>query len=50
LKDKCAWNKSRDIPIVPSCHGTDFFIAEKICETGFASLSSLDSGYYGKGI
>lgn len=24
--------------------GTDFSVAEKICETGFASLSSLDAG------
>jgi hypothetical protein len=28
----------------------DFLIAEKIAQTGFAALSSLDSGYYGKGI
>jgi len=27
-----------------------FFIAEKIAETGFATLSSLDSGYFGRGI
>lgn len=24
-------------------------LAEKICENGFAALSSLDAGYYGKG-
>lgn len=30
--------------------GLDLMVAEKICENGFAALSSLDAGYYGKGI
>jgi len=31
-------------------HGTDANIAKQICSAGFAALSSLDAGYYGKGI
>jgi len=45
-----SWNDHIRVPIVPMLHGTDGGIAEKICETGFASLSSLDAGYFGKGI
>jgi len=48
--DRFSWNSILDCPIIPVCHGTEFAIAERICETGFASLSSLDAGYYGKGI
>jgi len=44
------WNKSIDIPILPVCHGTDHYIAEKISQTGFATLSTTDAGYYGRGI
>jgi len=47
---KYAWNIETDTMIIPACHGTNQSIAEKICETGFASLSSLDAGYFGKGI
>lgn len=43
------WCQDR-IPIIPVCHGTDRTIAEKICETGFANLSTTDAGWYGKGI
>jgi len=45
-----AWNKNEEIPILPVLHGTDATIAWKICQTGFASLSSLDAGFYGRGI
>lgn len=38
------------IPLVPVLHGTDLNVAKKIAKTGFASLSSLDAGYFGKGI
>jgi len=38
------------VPIMPSVHGTDFDIAEKIMQTGFATISILDAGYFGKGI
>lgn len=44
------WNKDSTCPIIPAIHGTDFMIAEKICENGFAALSSLDAGYFGQGI
>jgi len=48
------WNDKEKCPpgarILPVLHGTDAQIAEKICETGFAALSSLDAGYFGKGI
>jgi len=46
----CAYNLNLAVPIVPSVHGTDFFIAEKIAQTGFAAISILDEGYFGKGI
>jgi len=45
-----SWNSDTESYIVPACHGTNTTIGEKICETGFASLSSLDAGYFGKGI
>jgi len=44
------WNKDIKSPIMLVAHGTDFSTAEKICETGFANLSLLDKGYFGKGI
>ncbi len=45
-----SYNQKLSIPLIPALHGTDSFIAEKIAKTGFASLSSLDAGYFGKGI
>jgi len=54
LASSYSWNLKDNnlvpVPIIPVCHGTDLPIAEKICETGFAALSSLDDGWYGKGI
>jgi hypothetical protein len=50
LVANCDWNDNLSVPIIPCCHGTGRFVAEKIAETGFAALSSLDAGYYGKGI
>jgi len=45
------WNTSTMTPtIIPAVHGTGREVAWKICSTGFASLSSLDAGFYGKGI
>jgi len=47
------WNQGLpegDLPVIVACHGTDLDIAKKICETGFAALSTLDSGFYGKGV
>lgn len=46
-----AWNEGEAaVPIVPALHGSDLAIAERIAQTGFASLSTLDDGYFGKGI
>eukprot|EP01123_Difflugia_compressa_P015883 TRINITY_DN9294_c0_g1_i1.p1 TRINITY_DN9294_c0_g1~~TRINITY_DN9294_c0_g1_i1.p1 ORF type:complete len:313 (-),score=49.00 TRINITY_DN9294_c0_g1_i1:47-934(-) len=46
-----SWNEDENIPpIIPAVHGTGYNIAQKICMTGFAALSTLDAGYYGKGI
>jgi len=46
-----AWNTAEEnIPIIPVIHGTDAKIGKHICSAGFAALSSLDAGYYGKGI
>jgi len=44
------WNTANAPPILPAIHGTSFGSAKKICSTGFASLSLLDSGWYGQGI
>lgn len=38
------------VALFPAVHGTTVDLAWKIAGTGFASLSSLDAGYYGKGI
>jgi len=37
-------------PVLPAVHATSIPIAQKIASAGFASLSLLDAGYYGKGI
>jgi len=51
LVAKFTWNDPKDpVPVLASCHGTDGKIAQQICSTGFAALSSLDAGFYGKGI
>ncbi len=44
------WYQADQPVILPVCHGTDLITAKYICETGFASLSLLDKGWYGKGI
>ena len=47
----CPWNSSTTtVPILPVVHGTHVDTAWKIAASGFATLSSLDSGYYGSGI
>eukprot|EP01126_Amoeba_proteus_P048717 TRINITY_DN5652_c0_g1_i3.p1 TRINITY_DN5652_c0_g1~~TRINITY_DN5652_c0_g1_i3.p1 ORF type:complete len:808 (+),score=144.64 TRINITY_DN5652_c0_g1_i3:2222-4645(+) len=45
-----SWNNNSQVMILPTVHGTDAPVAWQICSTGFAALSSLDAGYYGKGI
>lgn len=44
------YNRDLVLPLIPVLHGTDYTTAECIAQTGFAALSSLDEGYYGKGI
>jgi len=44
------WNYNKIIKIIPQVHGTDHTTALAICSTGFATLSLLDEGWYGKGI
>jgi len=48
--NNCSWNKDLNVPVLPVVHGTGYSIAKAISKTGFAALSSLDSGYFGKGI
>jgi len=52
--EKFSWNinpaDSTLLPVIVAVHGTSRKIADKICNTGFAALSSLDQGYYGQGI
>uniref|UniRef100_A0A6B2KYQ1 Disease resistance R13L4/SHOC-2-like LRR domain-containing protein n=1 Tax=Arcella intermedia TaxID=1963864 RepID=A0A6B2KYQ1_9EUKA len=50
---KWEWNKNFTISncmILPVVHGTGKKEAWQIASTGFASLSNLDPGFYGKGI
>jgi len=47
------WNTNSaydDCPILAVVHATSFQKALKIAESGFAALSILDAGFYGKGI
>jgi len=49
------WNRTPDgalkkVAIIPAIHGTDMATARAIAETGFAAVSLLDAGYFGKGI
>jgi hypothetical protein len=37
-------------PVIPVLHGTDASVAWSIIGTGFSALSSLDAGFYGKGM
>jgi len=44
------WNHELAVPIIPTIHGTAAAVAWKICHGGFATLSSLDVGFFGAGI
>jgi len=47
------WNADltlEDCPVLAMAHATDLSIAKKIIVSGFASLSTLDDGFYGKGM
>jgi len=48
--DSWSFNSGLKLPIIPVAHGTSFPVARAICETGFAALSTLDQGWFGKGI
>jgi len=43
-------NQNLDIPLIPAVHGTDLEVANSIALNSYASLSSLDSGFYMSGI
>ena len=45
-----SWYDPEEPVILPFYHGTDVWTARKICGTGFATISSLDPGWYGKGM
>ena len=38
-----------DVPVLATCHGTNWESAKKICHNGFATLCSFDKGFYGTG-
>jgi len=44
------WNKGSVTSVVPLIQATDRDVAAKIGKLGFATLSSRDSGFYGKGV
>jgi len=45
------WNDSRsELPVLAAVHGTTKRVAWQIVETGFASVSALDAGWYGSGM
>eukprot|EP01126_Amoeba_proteus_P052768 TRINITY_DN6401_c0_g1_i4.p1 TRINITY_DN6401_c0_g1~~TRINITY_DN6401_c0_g1_i4.p1 ORF type:complete len:431 (+),score=81.93 TRINITY_DN6401_c0_g1_i4:247-1539(+) len=48
--DNCPWNAAEIVSTIPTAHGTSMGTGTAICKTGFASLSSLDKGWYGQGI
>ena len=51
FSDQFNYNQNNDLKIVPVFHGAKSEdVAWKICDNGFANLSSLDEGWYGKGI
>jgi len=45
-----AWNQALSVPIIPTIHGTSASVAWKVCQSGFATLSALDIGFFGAGI
>jgi hypothetical protein len=43
-------NASKPVPIVPMIHGTSDKAVWQIIQTGFTTVSTLDEGWYGKGM
>ena len=50
LVDSQEWNDPQYPTVVAMYHGTSYAVGVEICKTGFATLSLLDSGWYGSGI
>jgi len=48
--NRFSWNLQDRLPIIVCAHGTSLATAQKICKTGFVTLSTLDSGFYGQGM
>uniref|UniRef100_A0A6B2L0J6 SAM domain-containing protein n=1 Tax=Arcella intermedia TaxID=1963864 RepID=A0A6B2L0J6_9EUKA len=46
---KCDWNTGQ-VSVMPMFHGTSIETAWKIVQTGFATVATLDAGWYGRGI
>jgi hypothetical protein len=42
--------KAAGSDIVAAFHATDYSVARSICRTGFATLATIDAGWYGRGI
>ena len=43
-------NKSLEVPLIPTVHGTSLEVASNIVLNGMATLSNLDAGFFGSGI
>lgn len=43
-------DQQSQVPLIFCAHGTEFALGMSIAANGFASLSTLDSGFYGKGM
>eukprot|EP01124_Arcella_intermedia_P020130 TRINITY_DN2764_c0_g2_i2.p1 TRINITY_DN2764_c0_g2~~TRINITY_DN2764_c0_g2_i2.p1 ORF type:complete len:213 (+),score=45.52 TRINITY_DN2764_c0_g2_i2:2-640(+) len=46
---KCDWNTGQ-VSVIPMLHGTSTDTAWKVVQTGFATVATLDAGWYGRGI
>jgi len=47
---KFHWNKSSNVKVIPMIQGTSIETAWKIAQTGFTTVATLDSGWYGRGV
>lgn len=48
ILDSFESNGSKVLPVMPVLHGTNEKVAWQICQTGFATVSTLDDGWFGK--
>jgi len=44
------WNNNQQVPVVPMIHGTNEGAVWQICQTGFTTVSTVDAGWFGKGM